>query len=159
MIGEAGQVLLYNFVDFFGFSFAIEGEDILLLAEIVVAVADGVIVAAYDDEFHIGISHGVTVLSAVMGDADDFAVTVEIAESFDDDRHIGWVVVDFGVDSLFDHVGLLVHGFVEFLDGEFCSGVEAFHGFSPFLRVSKFAKIDYQGCTHSHVLDYNIPHQ
>lgn len=100
----------------------------MLLVEVVVAVADGVVVAAYDDEFHVGIGHRIAVLLAVVGDADDFAVAVDMADSFHDDGHIGWVVADFCVDSFFDHVRFLVHGFVEFLDGELCSGVEAFHG-------------------------------
>lgn len=105
-----------------------------MLAEVVVAVADGVVVATYDDEFHVGVGHGVAVLFAVVGDADDFSVAMEMAYFFDDDRHIGRVVVDSGVDSLLNHVRFLVHGFVEFLDGELGSGVEAFHSFSPFFR-------------------------
>lgn len=101
----------------------------MLLAEVVVTVADGVVVAAYDYEFHIGVGHGVAVLLAVVGDTDDFTVAVEMAYFFDDDRHVGRVVVDSGVDSFLNHVGFPVHGFVEFLDGELGSGVEAFHGF------------------------------
>ena len=100
----------------------------MLLAEIVVAVADGVVVAAYDDEFHVGVSHGVVVLFAVVGDADDFAVAMKMSDFFDDYRCVDGVVVDSGVDSFFNHVRFLVHGFVEFLDGELGSGVEAFHG-------------------------------
>ena len=99
-----------------------------MLTEVALSVADGVVVAAYDDEFHVWVGHGIAVLFAVVGDADDFAVAVEMAYFFDDDRHIGRVVIDFGVDSLFNHVFGVVHGFVEFLDGELCSGVEAFHG-------------------------------
>lgn len=106
----------------------------MLLAEVVVAVADGVIVAAYDDEFHVGVGHGVAVLFAVVGDADDFSVAVEMTDFFDDDRHVGRVVVDSGVDSFFNHVRFVIHGFVEFLDGVLGSGVEAFHGFFSVLR-------------------------
>ena len=51
----------------------------MLTTEVVVAVADWVIVAAYDYEFHVGVGHGVAVLFAVVGDADDFAVAVEVA--------------------------------------------------------------------------------
>ena len=87
----------------------------MLATEIVVAVTDGVVVAAYDYEFHVWVGHGVAVLFAVVGDADDFAVAVEMAYFFDDDRHIGRVVIDFGVDSFLNHVRFLVHGFVEFL--------------------------------------------
>ena len=97
------------------------------LAEVVVTVADGVVVAAYDDEFHVRIGHGIAVLLAVVGDADDFAVAVEMPYFFNDDGHVGRVVVDFCVDSFFDHVGFVVHGFVKFLDGELGSGVEALH--------------------------------
>ena len=99
-----------------------------MTTEVVVAVADWVIVAAYDYEFHVGVGHGVAVLFAVVGDADDFAVAVEVAYFFGNDRHVSRVVVDFGVDSLFNHVSGVVHRFVEFLDGEFGSDVEAFHG-------------------------------
>ena len=38
---------------------------------------------------------------------------------FDDYRHVDWVVIDSDVDSFFNHVWILGHGFVEFLDGEF----------------------------------------
>ena len=106
----------------------------MLATEVVVAVADGVVVAAYDDEFHVGVGHGVAVLFAVVGDADDFPIAVEMPDFFDDDRHVVWVVVDSGVDSLFNHVRFLVHGFVEFLDGELGSGVEAFHVFFSVFR-------------------------
>ena len=106
----------------------------MLATEVVVAVADGVVVAAYDDEFHVGVGYGVAVLFAVVGDADDFAVAGEMPDFFDDDRHIVRVVVDSGVDSLFNHVRFLVHGFVEFLDGELGSGVEAFHVFFSVFR-------------------------
>ena len=99
----------------------------MLLTKVVVAVADGVVVAAYDDEFHVGGGHGVSVLFAVVGDADDFAVAVEVADFFHDDRHVAWIVGDFGVDSFFIHVSGGIHRFVEFLDGELGSGVEAFH--------------------------------
>lgn len=101
----------------------------MLTTEVVVAVADWVIVAAYDYEFHVGVGHGVAVLFAVVGDADDFPVAGEIPDFFHDDRHVGRVVVDSGIDSLFNHVSGVIHRFVEFLDGEFGSGVEAFHGF------------------------------
>lgn len=50
-----------------------------------------------------------------------------MADFFDDDRHVGGIVVDSGVISFSYHVGFLVHGFVEFLGDEFGSGVEAFH--------------------------------
>ena len=106
----------------------------MLATEVVVAVADGVIVAAYDDEFHVGVGHGVSILFAVVGDADDFTVAVEMAYFLDDDRHIGRIVVDSGVDSLFNHVLGVVHRFVEFLDGELGSGVEAFHVFFSVFR-------------------------
>lgn len=67
-------MVLEDFVDFLGLAFGVELEDVLLLTEVVVAVADGVVVAAYDDELHVGVGHRVAVLLTVVGDADDFAV-------------------------------------------------------------------------------------
>lgn len=49
-------------------------KKVLLLAEVVIAVADGVVVASDYDEFHVGIGHEIAVLLTVVGDADDFAV-------------------------------------------------------------------------------------
>ena len=53
--------------------YAVVFKDAVVFAQIIIAEADGVIVAADDGEFHFRVSHQITVLLSVMGDTDDFS--------------------------------------------------------------------------------------
>ena len=61
--------------------YAVVFKDAIVFAQIVVAEADGVIVASDDGEFHFRVSHQVTALFSVMGDADDFSVARKSSDS------------------------------------------------------------------------------
>ena len=107
--------------------YAVVFKDAVVFAQIVVAEADGVIVTSDDGEFHFRVSHQVTALLSVMGDADDFSVARKSSDFFDDNGHESRIVVDFGIAPFGQHILLMEHCFVELLDDEFCTGIETFH--------------------------------
>ena len=77
--------------------YAVVFKDAVVFAQIIIAEADWIIIAAYDGEFHFRVSHQVTALLSVMGDADDFSVPRKSSDFFDDNGHESRIVVDFGM--------------------------------------------------------------
>ena len=89
--------------------YAVVFKDAVVFAQIVIAEADGVIIAADDGEFHFRVSHQIAVLFSVMGDADDFSVARKSSDFFDDSGHESGIVVDFGMAPFGQHIRLMEH--------------------------------------------------
>ena len=115
--------------------YAVIFKDAVVFAQIIIAEADGVIVTSDDGEFHFRVSHQVTALLSIMGDADDFSVARKSSDFFDDNGHESRIVVDFGMAPFGQHIRLMEHCFVDLLDDEFGTGVETFRGHFLLCRV------------------------
>ena len=77
--------------------YAVIFKNAVVFAQIIIVEADGVTVTSDDGEFHFRVSHQITALLSVMGDADDFSVTRKSSDFFDDNGHVSVIVVDFGM--------------------------------------------------------------
>ena len=130
--------------------YAVVFKDAVVFAQIIIAEADGVIITSDDGEFHFRVSHQVTVLLSVMGDADDFSVSRKSSNFFDNNGHESRIVVDFGMAAFSQHIRPMEHCFIELLDDEFGTGVETFHGhFFPFGRHSPKPDISFRSSPES----------
>ena len=89
--------------------YAVVFKDAVVFAQIIIAEADGVIVPSDDGEFHFRVSHQVTALLSVMGDADDFSVARKSSDFFDNNGHESGIVVDFCMAAFGQHIRLMEH--------------------------------------------------
>ena len=80
--------------------YAVVFKDAVVFAQIAIADADGVIVTSDDGEFHFRVSHQVTALLSVMGDADDFSVARKLS-----------AVAHGGISLFFRAFSTLLHTF------------------------------------------------